>query len=85
MAEVTPLFHPERWLAEWEAVGGTLYVGDGPGGAERLLDLTPRDVSSWWDTPRRNEAERLRNLLDLPGAHALLADYLERRRATRGW
>ena len=74
MGSVSPFFHAERWVTAWEACGVALYVGRGPFGPNRkvvddLLALGPvfaRDLRR--EGPLRDEVQRLRVLLDQPGA-----------------
>lgn len=90
MAEVTFLFHPERWLTAWAAVGGFVTVADGLPDehghrSPALLELAPTlPLAEPWDSPRRREVERLKRQIERPEAQAAVLDYLLRRKATMG-
>lgn len=89
MAEVVTLhsaarFDAAKWVAEWEAIGGRCYLGpDVPGGAlPRVLLLGPMVPahSPEWRRLKflQSQSEDRRNV-------DAVADFIERRKATRGW
>jgi hypothetical protein len=90
MGSVAILFHPERWLMAWAAVGGFVTTGEGPFGPDGqrtvgLLELGPTfPLAESWDSPRRREVERLKRQVVRPEARAAVVDYLLRRNATLG-
>ena len=88
MGSVSILFHPERWVLRWRALGGFVTVADWPlvDGEPTLLDLAPTfPAAEPWDSPRRHLAAHLRAALAMPGARDRVADYLARVEASRGW
>ncbi|QGN54628.1 hypothetical protein [Novosphingobium sp. Gsoil 351] len=88
MGSVSNLFHPERWVSQWRALGGYLTVGEWPviDGEPTLLDLAPTfPAAEPWDSPRRRQATHLRAALAMPGARGRVIDYLARVEASRGW
>ena len=91
MGSVSILFHAERWVSQWRAVGGFLTVAPGrisTGGTEinPLLDLAPTfPLAEPWDSPRRRQVAHLRSALTLPGARDRVIDYLARVDVSRGW
>lgn len=91
MGSVSILFHAERWVAQWRAVGGFVTVAPGrigTGGAEihAPLEMAPTfPLVEAWDSPRRHRAAHLRAALAMHGARDRVIDYLALVDARRGW
>lgn len=87
IALVARTFRPERWVADWEALGCSLHLSDGAMGKDGafgvlLLDWAPIHARN--DHPRR--IARLRGQIAQDSAErAAVIDFLQRRAATRGW
>lgn len=88
VGSVAVLFHAERWVSQWRAVGGFVTVCEWPlvDGEPTLLDLAPTLTSAEpWNSPRRHRAAHLRAALARPGSRDRVIDYLSRVDASRGW
>jgi len=86
MTDPAPLIHPERWVSEWRAIGGGIFLGEGPDGeggrAVDVLTLGPsrlRIGSDDWRT-----FQRLKRMIESRSARRKVLDYLTRRNATAG-
>lgn len=87
MGSISILFHAERWVARWRALGGFVKVGEWPlvDGEPTLLDLAPTfPLGEPWVSPRRRQVAHLRAALAMPGARNAVLDFLARQEATRG-
>ena len=87
MGSVSILFHAERWVSQWRALGGYLTVGQWPliEGEPTLLDLAPTfPLAEPWDSPRRRQVAHLRSALAMSGARDRVLDYLKRKEASYG-
>ena len=89
MDRIATLFHPERWLTAWRAVGGAAYVTeplllDGEL-TDGLLEMGPTySLAEPWDSPRRRKVAHLRAALAMPGARVQVIEYMRRQAATSG-
>lgn len=77
-------FDAAKWVAEWEAIGGRCFLGpDVPGGVlPRVLLLGPM-VAAHSHEWRRLKALQART--EDPQNVDAVADFIVRRKATRGW
>lgn len=91
MGRVAVLFHAERWVSQWRAVGGILAVAPGrisTGGNEidPLLELGPTfPLAEPWDSPGRRQVAHLRAALAMPRARDGVIEFLKRQRSTGGF
>jgi hypothetical protein len=89
MPEPVPLFHAERWVTQWQTLGGAISIRagsfcragkrdvDGPGVATLRL-------AEPWNSPRRQQIQHLHAMLDLPGARDRVIEYMSRQGASSG-
>lgn len=89
MADVAVLFHAERWVSEWRAIGGTVYLAESAlataSGCDGLLEMGPTfSLAEPGDSPRRRQVEHLRKALAMPGARDAVRDHMIKRHATIG-
>lgn len=93
MGEVVSLpFRAERWLADWQAVGGNVRVDD-VNGQPDIWVIAPADyppstmgyeIDAWAFDAWLKRARTLYELIRQDEARDALLDYLKRREATRG-
>jgi hypothetical protein len=90
MPEPVPLFHAERWVSQWKALGGIISIGDGllnPAGkslGDILKSAKTLTLAEPWNSPRRHQVQHLRAMLELPGAQDRVIEYICRQRSSSG-
>jgi hypothetical protein len=85
---VVPLFRASRWVADWEALGGRLHLGEGPFGpggeiVPMLLEMKPTYVLAY--SPEWRRLGMMVDQLGKPGCRSAVIEHLQRRQETRGW
>lgn len=77
-------FDVARWVTDWEAIGGRCFLGDElpHGDLPRVLTLAPT-IPSY--SARWLRLKALQNQIEERGNLDAVADFVERRKATRGW
>jgi len=79
-------FDPARWVSQWEVLGGQLFLGDAFDSIAHVDGSRLVALSQAMVTPEiRRRVDLLKTQLTMPGNRGRVQDFVERRKATRGW